>query len=414
MVTDAGKVAWTVPLPSSPEGSLPAPVVINGIALFPGNSDLTAVRAADGRRLWNIHIDHPHNPLPRFFDRLWRWGGAAYALINYSTPATTDLRLVQLDPATGKVRWRLKLNRPVDSITQPSQSGIVGLAVGGSIETVSLTGGAVLWSRAFAKPVADGAAAIALTMANEVLVAATTTRVSGHPIVTAAAFDAKGGRKFWQRGGFPTALTLTADGTVVLFNGDDTRPPFTASPLIAVAAATGKTLWHTPVKGVVGKYIWATPTDVVFSDGRRIYDANPATGLRWSIPGSTYIALLTGTDLVYSQWKEIAPLKPPVSTVYDRRLRDAKLRWTLSQPPSVILAPAGPNLLLGDSYPYSANPVTLVYAVDKQTGEKVTAKVKLPAGVFASPAVVGSDAIYQLNPWQCAAASASSAWRGAS
>jgi hypothetical protein len=190
----------------------------------------------------------------------------------------------------------------------------------------------------------------------------------------------------------------------MLIYGYTELPKFADFPVTAVATTTGKTLWRVPVTSGIGGDLWMTPTDVVFSDSRRVYDASPATGLRWSVPGRTDDALLTSTDPIYYQWKETSPLKPVVNTVYDRRLSDARVRWTLSRSPYVILAPSGPNLLLTDSDPLSTSPGTVVYPVSKQTGRQVTAKVMLPAGVLATPAVVGGDTIYQLNPWECESA----------
>jgi outer membrane protein assembly factor BamB len=410
-VTDAGTVAWKVPLPSSPTGGLPAPLVINGIALFAGNSDLTAVRVAGGHRLWDIHIDHPGNPLPGFFWGLWQWDGNAYALINYSTYDKTDERLVEINPATGKVRWQLKLRGPVASFSAPADAGVVALAVGGTVEAVDLENGGVSWSRPFGKPDGSGYYQTTLVMTAGFVVAASSP-VSGAGTGTAAGFDAQNGTEQWERTGFPEISSLTADGSTVLIDGYDISREATSYPVTALAVQTGETRWHVPVKGTIAG-IWTTPTGVVFTDDARIYEADPVTGLRWSIPGRPQSVLLTATDLLYSQWKEVSPVKPFRYTVFDRRLNDAAVRWTQSHAPYDILAPTGPNLLLANSDPLSTDPGTAVYAVNAQTGKQVSAWAKLPAGVFAAPAVLGSDVIFQLNPWQCVSAGKEAARKGA-
>jgi outer membrane protein assembly factor BamB len=405
-VTDAGRVAWKVPLPSSPTepGGASGPLVINGVALFAGNSDLTALRPSDGHRLWQIHIPADGNPLPDSFWKLWQWGGTAIALINQSTSTKISERLVAINPATGKVRWSLRLGGAVESATQIAEDGVIALAVGDKIQAVGLTGGNVLWSRKFGTPDKYGDVDTQLAMAGDYVVAAVGATSPGATTGTAAGFDNKGGTRLWTRTGIPAQPFLAADGwTALLYNGYDNSSKSTAFPMTALSPETGQTLWHIPVKDYVDA-VWTTPADVIFAAPGRMYDADPATGLRWSVPALPDDALVTATDVIYLQDKETSPTSPIVTDMIDRRLRDAKIIWQHPVPASVltsaIVAPAGPDFLVATSAS-NINPETEVYVRDLRTGKPAAATATLPSDVLTSPAVTGADAIFQLNPWVC-------------
>jgi outer membrane protein assembly factor BamB len=409
MVSDAGRVAWKVPLPSSPTepGGAMSPLVINGVALFAGDSDLTALRAADGRKLWQIHIPADGNPSPDSFWRLWQWGSTAIALINQSTDTKISERLVAINPATGKVRWSLKLGGAEESITQIAEDGVIALAVGDKIEAVDLAGGNVLWSRKSGAPDKYGDVDTQLAMVGGSVVAVIGAASPGATTGTAAGFDNKAGTRLWTRTGIPAQPFLTADGwTALLYNGYGNSSKSTVFPMTALSPQTGKTLWHIPVKRWV-ETVWTTPTDVVFAAAGRLYDASPTTGLRWSVPAGPDNVLVTATDVLYLQFKETSPTSPIVTSVIDRRLRDAKIGW---QHPladnvltSAIVAPAGPNFLVATSAS-NIDPGTEVYVRDLRTGKQAAATVTLPSNVLTSPAVTGGDAFFQLNPWLCLSA----------
>jgi outer membrane protein assembly factor BamB len=270
-VTDAGKVAWQASLLSGQSQGLPSPVVSEGVAVFADNSDLVGLRAADGRRLWDDRL-RPNGPVPDDLLGLWQWDGNAIALISYSD---IDWRLVAVNPADGKVRWQFRFVTAVNSWSGVSPDGVLALTAGEELYSLNLANGRAIWSRAFVKPDKYGNYAAELLIADGVLVAGDLRPAPPGPSVLAG-FSEKSGRQLWARTGLPDVPTLQAQGGVVLMSGfDDLQGRQVPTPLTALSAANGKTLWHAAVGFLYD--LWTMPGHAVFSSATGMYDVNPAT-----------------------------------------------------------------------------------------------------------------------------------------
>jgi outer membrane protein assembly factor BamB len=399
-VTDAGKVVWQASMPPGQADGVPSPVVINGIAVFAAESDLTGLRATDGHRLWDFHI-RSHGYLTNAIRGLWQWGGNAVALFDYSD---TDWRVVAINPATGKVRWQFKLATQGDILLAAlSPDGVLALGADKGIYAISLSNGHLLWSRNLVKPALNGNNTDQLVITDGVLIAAYTLQV---PLRTGilAGFSEKTGAQLWSRTGMPQVPNMQADGSTVFLWGasSDSGGKQQPSPLTALSAASGKTIWHASVGYVYA--LWTAPGQVIFGSQSGMYDVNPARGAkRWKVPGEMNAPgapsrlAITATDVLYY------PNGPDLT---DRSLSNGTLAWT--QPAAAangtgpfIVTPNGPNAQIAVSNNFDDAPQTRVYTVDLRTGKLTASELKLPSDLPAAPVVTGGDVIYQLNPQPC-------------
>lgn len=398
-VTDAGKVVWQASMPPGQADGVPSPVVVNGVAVFAAESDLTGLRAVDGHRLWDIHIPS-HGPLANAFSGLWEWDGNAIALIEYSS---SDWRVVAINPATGKIRWQFRLTTEVDAFPALSADGVLVLGAAKSIYAVSLSNGHLLWSRSLVKPALNGNNTDQLVITDGVVVAAYTLQ---DPVRAGFldGFAEKTGAQLWSRTGMPQVPNMQADGSTVFLWGASSdssgaQEPF---PLTALSAASGKTIWHTSAGFVYA--LRTAPGTVIFGSQSGMYDVSPATGAkRWKVPGEMNAPLdlsslaITATDVLYYP-------NGPILT--DRSLSNGRLVWTRpalagSGPGAFVVTPNGPNAQLAVSNNFDDAPQTRVFAVNLRTGKLAASELKLPSDLPSAPAVTGGDVIYQLNPQPC-------------
>jgi outer membrane protein assembly factor BamB len=397
-VSDAGKVVWQSSMPPGQADGVPSPVVINGIAVFAAESDLTGLRATDGHRLWDFHI-RSHGPLTNAFNGLWQWDGNAIALIDYSD---TDWRVVAINPATGKVRWQFKLTTQVDAFPALSADGVLALGADKNIYAVSLSNGHLLWSRSLVKPALNGNNTDQLVITDGVLIAAYTLQ---DPVRTGflAGFAEKTGAQLWSRTGMPQVPNMQPDGSTLFLWGASSdssgkQQPF---PLTALSAASGKTIWHASVGYTYA--LWTAPGQVIFGSQSGMYDVDPATGAkRWKVPGEANApgdpqsTAITATDVLYY---------PNGGNLTGRSLGDGTVAWT--QPAAArgggtfVVTPGGPNALVAASNNFDDAPQTRVYTVDLRAGKLTAPMIELPSDLPTAPVVVGSDVIYQLNPEPC-------------
>lgn len=328
---------------------------------------------------------------------LWQWDGNAIALINYSD---TDWRLVAVNPADGRVRWQFNFGTAVEGWSGVSPGGVFALTAGQELDALNLANGRAVWSRAFVKPDKHGNYAADLLVMNGVLVAGYLQLAPPAPSVLAG-FSEKTGHQLWARTGLPDAPSLQADDGVVLMSGfEDLQGRQVPTPLTALSAANGKTLWHAAVGFLYD--LWTVPGHAVFGSATGMYDVNPLTGAkRWKAPVTPQHTLLTTTDALYVV---------NGGDLTDRRLSDGTVAWR--QPGATgggggtfLVAPSGPNALIAGGNNFDEAPQTVVSTVNLGTG-KLIATVRLPSDLPAAPAVTGSDAIYELNPEYCVHAGA--------
>ena len=393
-ITYAGKVAWQASLPPGQSQGLPSPVVSKGVAVFADNADLVGLRVVDGRRLWDDHL-RPNGPVPDDLLGLWQWDGNAIALIDYSD---TDWRLESVNPADGKVRWQFRFGTAVNSWSGVSPDGVFALTAGAELYVLNLANGRAIWSRAFVQPDKRGNYAGELLITDGVLVAGYLQLAPPAPSVLVG-FGEQTGRQLWARTGLPDEPDVQADGGVVLMSGvNDLQGRQVPTPLTALSAANGKTLWHAAVGFLYD--LWTRPGQAVFGSATGMYDVSPATGAkRWQAPVTPEHTLLTSTDAVYFA---------SGGDLTARRLAGGTVAWR--QPGALggggdtfIVAPSGPNALIAGGNNFDDPPQTVVSAVSLATG-KLVATVKLPSDLPAAPAVAGRDAIYELNPESCMSA----------
>jgi outer membrane protein assembly factor BamB len=398
-VSDAGKVIWQASMPPGQADAVPSPVVINGIAVFAAENDLTGLRATDGHRLWDFHV-RSHGSLADAVNGLWQWDGSAIALIEYSD---TDWRVVAINPAAGQVRWQFKLTAQVDAFPVLSTDGVLALGAHKSIYAVSLSNGHLLWSRNLVKPALNGNNTDQLVITHGVVIAAYSLQdpVRGGFL---DGFAEKTGAQLWSRTGMPQVLNMQPDGSIVFLSGasSDSSGKQQASPLIALSAASGKTIWHASVGYVYA--VWTAPGLVIFGSQSGMYDVDPATGAqRWRVPGENNAPpgdpsslAITASDVLYY---------PNGPNLTDRSLSNGAVAWT--QPAAArgsgtfVSAPDGPNAQVAVSNNFDDVPQTRVYPVDLHTGKLTAPVTELPSDLPAAPVVVGSDVIYQLSPEPC-------------
>jgi outer membrane protein assembly factor BamB len=397
-VSDAGKVVWQVAMPPGQADGVPSPVVISGIAVFAAESDLTGLRATDGHRLWDFHV-RSRGSVANAVSGLWPWDGNAIALIEYSD---TDWRVVAINPATGQVRWQFKLTAQVDAFPVLSTDGVLALGADKRIYAVSLANGHLLWSRHLVEPALNGNNTDQLVIADGVLIAAYTLQ---DPVRSGFldGFAEKTGAQLWSRTGMPQVLSMQADGSTVFLSGasSDSSGKQQASPLTALSAASGKTIWHASVGYVYA--VWTAPGLVIFGSQSGMYDVDPATGARrWRVPGENNAPggdpsslAITASDVLYY---------PNGPNLTDRSLSNGTVAWT--QPAAAggstfVLTPNGPNAQVAASNNFDDAPQARVYLVDLRTGKLAAPVIELPSDLPAAPVVDGSDVIYQLSPEPC-------------
>jgi len=401
--THAGHLAWQVSLPVNGGLSVPfspvQPLADGAVSVFPDGNVLYALRLRDGHQAWKKVFPEAKNSYPGVVYGLWQWHGSAVALLGAGSSAP---QLVALNAATGAVRWSLRLGARELAGTQALTSdGVLAvLTVSGRLEAASLTTGKLLWAREYgesAGPLAVGTTVIATKPFGPL---ATVTR-------TVAGFDARTGKVLWSRHGLPdtTSVAAAPGGRVLLY--DAAPPPLTLNPkpapVIALSAATGRTLWQlNTAKPVTAA--WADSAGVVIATGlqgtvyvqdptARLYLADLATGkVRWSAGGThadPYTTpLITTTDVVY------VATTPATGTVIDRKLSTGAVRWkaVISDVYGRFLdRPSGPEVLV--TFPVAAHTSRLL-AIDASTG-KTRATVNLPARVSAPPTVTGSRILMQ-------------------
>jgi outer membrane protein assembly factor BamB len=405
-VTDAGHLVWKARLPSSPTGLVStgtlAPVLIGGVALFAGNTDVTAVRGSDGRLLWQRSLAVAESGLygNSYILGLWQWRGNVIVLVDQYG---SGVRLLSLNPATGAVGWTLRLGstQVVYDTEALASGGVLAFAQGGTLRAADLTTGRLLWSRKFGAQSGPGGLAglgTEVTAAGQAVVALVGATKPTATTGTITGFDARTGKVLWTRSGIPALPVLTSgDGIVLVYNTFGSDPEPKVFPVTGLSPATGKTLWQVLPKGLI-RGLWTGPGGIVFGGGGRLYLADPKKGLLWSAPGAPNDALVTATDVIYLQWVPGPTVNTQLTDVFDRRRSNATERWVRTDSADSLALPAGPDFLLLEPPGLDARSL--------QAGA-LKGDTELPVDssqVTAAVTVVGGDALLQLDPFICVSA----------
>jgi outer membrane protein assembly factor BamB len=396
-----------------------SPVVVGGIAVFADGNALYARRVADGHAAWHRAFPNQSNTLTAGItgsvDGLWAWKGSVVAALGLNSATPT---LVSLNGATGAVRYRVKLdNAKVPTgysaiIRDPvvTADGVVAyVTYGDSLKTVDLSTGKQLWSRTYRKDESVMAEGNLLIVDH---------KTSNESPTTLNGVVARTGHTRWTRSDLPNFF-LRQPGPDGVFTGYGfaSPPPPPAKqkiyPVLAISAATGKTLWtlHTPSEVTA---VWPTSAGVAIATGLggSVYVGDPTAGLylvglttgkvRWSVTGThsdPYTTpLITGSDLI------TVGTTPATGTVIDWNAATGAIRWKAVITPTsgrFLVQPSGKNVLA--IFPGAAltKPSRLL-AINRTTG-KTAATVLLPGmtTVGAAPAVVGPYALFEPQTLSC-------------
>ena len=426
-VTDAGHVAWRVSLPvdaSLPYGAgeSPPPLAIGGRSLFPDGDALYALRLTDGSTTWHRAFATAKNPGPGAITGLWAWHGSVIVLLGADSAAPS---LVSLNPATGAIRWRAGLGAAqLEFGTAWLTSDGVAMAatgtLGRTVIAIDLATGKRLWSRTFPRTPIPAAAGTTLVVE---------TRTSGTSPATLTALRARTGAPLWSRTGFPNWVSImAAPGGRILVDGINVLPPpppkkATVYPVIALSAATGKTLWQLKTQEKVSA-LWPQGDGLVIATGEygvtyvqdpgaRLESADLATGrVRWSVPEA---AEPYATTLIAPDGNVLSfATSPETVSVIDRAARTGATRWTapisnVKVSNLFVAKPQGPNVLV--AFPgASADKPSRLLAIDEATG-KTEATDLLPytaplgsdfVGAPNAIAVTGGDALLEPEQASCA------------
>jgi outer membrane protein assembly factor BamB len=382
-ITGTGKVGWRVTLPGGADYTGAEPVVVAGVAVFAQGNAIAGIRVSDGRKLWQRVFPDSGDFSPGLVYGLWTWHGSVIAQVGQVSP---DGRVLSLNPATGAVRWTLKVPHLLGTQAVTSDGVLAMLKTNGILEGADLTTGKLLWSRKFGT--SDGPAA-----AGTVVVATKGGVVAG--------FNARTGAPLWSRAQMPSQPTVTVRAaTQVLVSDLDpyAEPLPRLQEVTGLSVATGRLQWavttSTPVTAV-----WAGSAGVVVataaSAGRQpeLLLINPANGqVRWRVSvyaNAETAPLISATDVVYAVSTPMsAKSHPGLNQVVDRSLSTGKVRWSMTTSPEFLAQPPGPDLLLV----VGGTSTVKVLAVDRATG-KVKATVALPAMVSVAPVVTGGTTL---------------------
>jgi PQQ-like domain len=419
--TDAGALAWRVSLPVPKpynDGQPLSPVVVGGIAVFADGNALYARRVTDGHGMWHRAFPNESNTLSAgitgTIDGLWAWKGSVIAALGLGSAAPS---LVSLNES-GAVRYRVKLDNEKVPTGYPAvirdpvvtADGVMAYVThGDSLKTIDLSAGKPLWSRTYRKDegmIAEGGLLIV------------DNKTSDESPTTLHGVVARTGHTRWTRSGLPNSFQ-EQPGPDGIFTGYGLRlpPPPPAKqkiyPVLAIAAATGKTLWTLHTASEVTA-VWPTRAGVAIATGYpgRVYVADPAARLylaglttgkvRWSVPGThsdPYTTpVVTGSDVI------AVATTPSTGTVIDRNAATGAVRWKAVITPSYgryLTQPSGQNVLAIFPGATATKPSRLL-AVNRATG-KTAATVLLPgmATVGAAPAVAGRHALFEPQTLSC-------------
>jgi outer membrane protein assembly factor BamB len=399
-VTDTGKVAWQVRLPTDPaqSGIALRPLVTGGEAVFAEFNGVYALRSRDGHRRWRRTFPVPKaDPYAGMVYGLWRWRGTVVVLVGQ---VSASARLVSLNAATGAVRWTLPLSRQGVSgnLTLTADGGLAMIRGYGTLSVADLTTGRLRWSRTAGH--SPGPAAVGTVVA-----AAANGRAVG--------YDDRTGAVLWTRRGLPGEPTVTAAGGLVLVRSDVIGGG-APTAVTALAPRTGRVVWRFD-PGVPADIPGAGPAGIVMAtyNPDRLYLVSPATGRpRWSAHTAAAY-MFPDFELIVTAGNVVAFEGRGAARLVDRRAADGKVLWSAPlggfQAVHVALTsgPAGQDVVAAMDPPGTSTASRL--RVFRLASGKPAGTAVLPTLVQAPLAVAGSDTLVQLDDPVCAVAVARTA-----
>jgi glucose dehydrogenase len=258
----SGTTSWVTTLPFA--FSLSAPAVSDGILVVgAGSSDVYALDAVTGQRLWTFETDFGVFSSPTILN------GVVYV-------GSNDDNLYALSLVSGELVWKRALGYAVSVESPAIADGVVyeSTEFGRRVFALDAATGRKRWSRRLAggdlgqgPVVAQGRVFI--------------TTDSG----TVFSLDASTGQTIWQVAGLGEELRHPAVADGVVYVGSS------LNAMIAVDAATGALVWRTRVDGEVFSPIVAN--GVVYAGGRenKLYAFDAGTGdLLWTAPAGALVS----------------------------------------------------------------------------------------------------------------------------
>jgi outer membrane protein assembly factor BamB len=413
--TDTGRLSWRISLPGAASlayGEPAAPLAVGDVSVFPDGDSLYALQLASGRTVWHRAFGAVRHPVLGAVAGLWSFRGSVIALLGADGDAP---ELVSLDAATGAVHWTARLGRqPLEfgtlAVTSDGAAVVNTGTQGTTLTAVDLTAGRRLWSHAYAKTPLVQAAGTTVVISS---------KTSGESPVTLTGVRGRSGAPLWSRTGFPNWVSImSAPGGRVLVDGINVIPPApprqpAVYPVIALSAATGRTLWQVKTARQVTA-IWPASAGVVIATGlagqvyvqdptARLYLASLATGkVRWAAAGHTDPET---TPVISSSGVITVATTPATGTVIDHSARSGAATWraVITGAYGRYLAqPAGPDVLVAFP-PASAGQPSRLLALDAATGvTRATDFLPYTAMVGAPITVAGHDALLEPEAASCA------------
>jgi outer membrane protein assembly factor BamB len=401
MLSTAGRLLWRVPLPTDPDqqGIAVQPLALGATAVFAENDAVYGLSAADGRRLWRWTGGD-------LIYGLWPWQGTIVAL---SGQVSDDARLVEVDAATGAVKWALQLPRQglYGSQALTGDGGLAMLTPDGSLEVADLATGHLRWSRQpggpapaplpTPEPAAQQEGAAPPVAVASVVAGAVSGRAEG--------FDSRTGARLWTVTGLPESLSLTAVGGFILVTSADMGSSLPTG-VTAIVAATGRVAWRLhggPPPSVVA----SGPAGILLSSDNPNWAAllDPATGkARWRVttflpymsqPGLPPGAAVTARDTVAAEGQPDQGTGRG-SRLVDRSASTGSVRWAVPLP--AIDPDGAAPLIAGSQVLVATNPpaggsATLM-AIDQATG-RLAWRARMPTTMWVQPAAAGPGLLAQ-------------------
>jgi outer membrane protein assembly factor BamB len=401
MLSTAGRLLWRASLPTDPDqqGNSVQPLAVGTTAVFAENDAVYGLSAADGRRLWRwTGGDQIYG--------LWPWQGTVVAL---SGQVSNDARLVEVDAATGAVKWELRLPRQglYGSQALTGDGGLAMLTPDGSLEVADLATGRLRWSQQpggpapaplpTPEPAAQQEGAAPPVAVGSVVAGAVSGRAEG--------YDSRTGARLWTVTGLPGAPSLTAAAGLILVTSADMGSSL-PTEVTALVPATGRVAWRInggPPPSVVA----SGPAGILLSSDNPDWVAlvDPATGkARWRVaaflpwvsqPGLPPAAAVTARDTYAAEGR------PDQGTgggnrLVDRAASTGSVRWSVPLPatdPDGAAPLAAGSQVLVVTDPPAGGSATLM-ALDQATG-RLAWQARMPTTMWVQPAVAGPDLLAQ-------------------
>jgi outer membrane protein assembly factor BamB len=384
-------------LPTNPseQGVYVQPLPVQGSAtdVFAEYDTVYGLAAADGHQVW-------HWAAGQAIYNMWPWHGAVIAL---SGQVSSDARLTALDPASGAVRWSLRLPQRglLGSQALTADGGLAMITPDGALAVADLTSGHIRWSRRLPGSAVPSPEPTPVQPPLSPVPVAEGRVVVGASGGRAVGFDSQTGATLWTASGLPgLPLLQAADGLVLVNSG--AMGPGIATAVTALSPATGRVAWRFDPGGyalVAG----AAPAGIALSVSQPgfLFMVDPATGhVRWKAAafagsggqaGQPPVALVTARDVIMPEGQLGSSQR-----IVDRSATTGAVRW--AAPVSGMIPTAVPLVTVGPWVITVTDPSApgngTLSAVASSSGRPGW-RVSMPAAMFAPVAAAGGDVLAQ-------------------